>query len=945
MRTHIPWKQPSGWRRFIQRMKDTKWARFVFVSMAIIGLVAFLVIVILDSHSLGQDAGVNAQFIISIGLSMLGIAISLFLVYFPPTPLDNSDQLLVVPPHQPRLPGDAPPWDVPYQHNLFFVDYQDILRHLHETFTSGKAKRQVISGMGGIGKTQTAVEYAHSYRKDYQYVFWARAGSAATLVSDYVNIAQLVELPLKNDLDQNVVVSAIKRWLEIKMGWLLILDDVNDFEMVNDFLPTGGTGHILLTSRTEAIGNFVGNCEGVVLKEMEPKDGALFLLRRLKIIAQNALLGSASPADRAKAEDISQEVGGLPLALDQAGAYILEQAGAYIKVTEYDLSAYLKDYRKAQTKLLRQRGGLDTTHPDPVATTWSLSFKKVKKANRAAAELLRFCSFLYPDAIPEEIITRGATYLGWTLGRIATDQNNLNSAISVLRKYSLVHRIPNQMLTIHPLVQTVLKDKMRKFIQRRWARRAVLAINRAFPSAEVETWQHCRRLISQATVCMELIDQWHLSFPEATRLLNNAGYYLYEHAQYTEAEQLYQRALTIHERVLGAEHPNTALSLNNLAELYRSQGKYEQAEPLYQRALAIRERVLGPEHPDTAQSLNNLAALYYNQGKYKQAEPLYRRALVIHERVLGAEHPSTATSLANLAALYYNQGKYEQAEPLYRRALVIREKVLGPEHPSTATSLANLAALYYNQGKYEQAEPLYRRALAIREKVLGPEHPDTTSSLNNLAELYRSQGKYEQAEPLYRRALAIREKMLGAEHPNTALSLNNLAGLYMSQGKYEQAEPLYQRALAIRERVLGAEHPDTAQSLNNLAELYRSQGKYEQAEPLYQRALVIHERVLGAEHPNTATILNNLALLYYNQGKYEQAEPLYRRALAICEKVLGAEHPDTAQSLNNLAELYRSQGKYEQAEPLYRRALAIRERVLGPDHPNTATVQENYDGK
>ena len=244
-------------------------------------------------------------------------------------------------------------------------------------------------------------------------------------------------------------------------------------------------------------------------------------------------------------------------------------------------------------------------------------------------------------------------------------------------------------------------------------------------------------------------------------------------------------------------------SLNNLAVLYDSMGDYAKAEPLYRRALAIHEKALGPEHPDTATSLNNLAGLYNSMGDYAKAEPLYRRALAIREKALGPEHPATATSLNNLAGLYRAMGDYAKAEPLYRRALAIREKALGPEHPSTATSLNNLAELYKAMGDYAKAEPLYRRALAIREKALGPEHPSTATSLNNLAGLYRSMGDYAKAEPLYQRALAIREKALGPEHPDTATSLNNLAFLDIDLGKAGGALEFAVRAEKSQETQLG----------------------------------------------------------------------------------------------------------------------------------------------
>jgi nephrocystin-3 len=380
----------------------------------------------------------------------------------------------------------------------------------------------------------------------------------------------------------------------------------------------------------------------------------------------------------------------------------------------------------------------------------------------------------------------------------------------------------------------------------------------------------------------ELWGYWLGLEPDKTMV----GAYIDNLAKYKETEQ--------------PEEKHLAYVLNELGMFFEKAGYFSAAIPLLQRALSIREKVLGKEHPDTALSLNNLAELYLAKGDYDHAEPLLKRALSISEKVLGQAHPDTALSLNNLAGLYYEKGDYDHAEPLYQRALSIKEKVLGKEHPSTATSLNNLALLFRTKGDYDHAEPLYQRALSIREKVLGKEHPDTATSLNSLAVLFRVKGDYDHAEPLLKRALEITEKVLGKEHPDTATSLNSLAGLYYAKGDYDHAEPLLKRALSIKEKVLGKEHPSTATYLNNLAALYDAKGDYDHAEPLYQRALEIYEKVLGKEHPLTATSLNNLALLYKAKGDYDHAEPLYQRALEIFEKVLGTEHPNTVIVRDNL---------------------------------------------
>ncbi len=723
-------------------------------------------------------------------------------------------------------------WNVPYHRNPFFTGREDILKNLHNTLTAGKTaaltQPQAIRGLGGIGKTQTAVEYAYRYYNVYKAVLWAKADTREVLVTDFVSIADLLNLPEKNEQDQNKAVNAVKRWLQNHLDWLLILDNVEDLEMVEEFIPTTTGGHILLTTRTQA----TGTANNVDVHKMEAEEGALFLIRRAKVITLDAPLDSAKPADCDKAREVSQVLDGLPLALDQAGAYIEE--------TACTLSEYLDLYQAQYAELLKDRGQLTFGHPESVVTTFSLAFEKVEQNNPAAAELLQLCAFLHPDDIPEEIITEGALDLSPVLQSTTTNLYQLKKSIAELLKYSLIHRDPETKgLSIHRLVQAVLKNWMDEPIERLWAERAVRAVSRTFPNVEYAVWSRCQRCLPHAQVCAVLIKQWTIMSLEAARLLDQAGSYLKERAQNAQAELMLQQSLAIYEKIWGPEHPDVAHSLNNLAEVYR-QGKYAQAEPLYQRALAIWEQTLGPVHPYVAIGLNNLALLYFTQGKYVQAEPLFQRAISIWEKIPGAEDPHIANSLNSLAELYRVQGKYAQAEPLFQRALAIREQRLGTEHRHVSNSLNGLALLYHVQGRHAEAEPLFRRALAIREKVLGREHPAVAVCLNNLALLYSTQGKYTQAESLYQQALAIYKQIPGgSEHSDTATCLNNLARLYHIQGRYAEAEPLFRRALAIRKNALGSDHPNVATSLENYANLLRKTNREAEAAELEARAKAI----------------------------------------------------------------------------------------------------------
>ncbi len=847
------------------------------------------------------------------------------------TPLDQQDAGAI-------QPEAERPWNVPFGRNPFFTGRGPLLERLHAQLSRSQraalTHSYALSGLGGIGKTQTAIEYAYRYRQEYRAVFWVRADSRETLIADYVAIARLLSLPGQEAQDQNLIVAATKRWLEQQEGWLLILDNADDLSLLTDFLPTKGQGHLLLTTRAQATGKIA---ETLSVEKMGMSEGMQLLLRRAKLLAPEEPLDNLSAVHTA-AQQLVEELDGLPLALDQAGAYIED--------TGMSLSEYLQLYRRYHLALLQQQSSVATDYPHTVASTWALSFQQVEQQDAAAADLLRLCAYLHPDAIPEEIITEGAAELGPRLSPVAADPLLLNRAIGVLRRYSLVKRDPEaKVLNLHRLVQVVLKESLDELSQRAWAECSIRAVNRAFPEAEyayVWEWERSERCLPHALLAAQWITHYGFTFPEAARLLHVTGRYLGDRVQLTQAEPLLERALSLREQVLGAEHAEAARTLNALAWIYHDLGKYQQAERLLEPALVRFERVLGPAHPVIAMTLNRLAAAYLFEGKYAQAEPLLERALVIGEQTLGPEHPDVLEILHSLASLYHSQGKYVQAEPLYQRALTIFEHVLGSEHTLVASILHDLASLYLDQGRYAQAEPLLQRSVTILEQVLGPEQPYTADNLRVLGRLYTLQGKYAQAEALLQRALALQERLLGPEHDFTIRDLLFLARLAQATGQEAQAESLFQQALVRFEHALGSEHPRVAETLTGLGQLYTHQGHYQQAEPLLERALAIAEQALGHAHPQTATILDVQGQLALRQGREEQAERLLQQALAVQEQALGDTHPEVAQTLHHLAALYEKQGKHEQAASLYQRALAIYEQALGTEHRETITVGKDY---
>jgi tetratricopeptide (TPR) repeat protein/transcriptional regulator with XRE-family HTH domain len=695
-------------------------------------------------------------------------------------------------------------WGVPYHRNPLFTGREEELQELHCVLAPGTTEAmtqsRAISGLGGIGKTQTALEYAYRYRDDYSAVLWLQADSRESLSLACVQLVQELGLPEQNETDQARIAAAARRWLKSKTKWLLVLDNVEDLSIVEEFLPPGYRGCVLLTTQSPIVTEYIALVHE--LGALPEEEGVLLLLRRAGFLAHNAALGLAAPTIYAQAKELWELVEGLPLALDQIGAYM--------RATGSSLAHYQTLYvdQRRRLDLLKCRGRTPPGHQESVAGTFSLAFEKIQTLNPAAADLLRVCALLHPKAIPEEIVTKGGDQLGSQLSSLAADPLLLDQAVDALQTYSLVHRDAQEStFSMHRLVQAILQDTMQTSEQEEWAKRLVRAVNQAFMRIDMILWKQLQRQLPQVQACAALIDQHRLVSLDAADLLTRAGYYVIEGGVYDQGERLLQQAISIYESLLGAAHPYTASALNNLAGLYLSQGKYDKAETLLQQAMVIEESIPDPEHPRIANSLNNLAECYRIQGRYEEAETLLRRALAIREQVSGNQSSDYSRILDNLAKIYQVKGDFAQAEQIFKRALEFSEQVLGPIDPTTATNLNNLSMLYCDQGKYEEAEPLLRRALAIREEVLGSSHPQTMISFQNLLDLCYVRGQHEQVETLLQQALVIYEKVLGSEHLETASVLIDLALLYDAQGRKAQASALFLRALSIREKVFGADYP------------------------------------------------------------------------------------------------------------------------------------------
>ena len=383
-------------------------------------------------------------------------------------------------------------------------------------------------------------------------------------------------------------------------------------------------------------------------------------------------------------------MGGLPLALDQAGAYIEE--------TKCNLDEYLHLFKTQRTEFLKRRGDCIITHRDSVATTFSLAFKRVQQISLDAADLLMLCAFLAPNAIPQEIFEQASLGIGKDLESFVSNKLWLNEVIKALLKFSLVRRstdINKSTITVHRLVQSVIRDEMDEGEQMQWAEITVKAVSNSFPDIGEETWVQCELWLSHALICVSYVQKWNMVFSEAIQLLGQTGHYLRDLAQFEEAEQLLLQALTICKNV--CDPRMTAFSQSVLATIYEELGRYEEAESLNKKVLDIYEQQgLELENYIIPSILSNRADLCFRQGKYKEAEVLYERALSTYMQIFGSGNSHTITCMNNLGMLYKVLGKYEKSYNLLREALVSREKLLGIEHPYTAIGLNNLGEILKN---------------------------------------------------------------------------------------------------------------------------------------------------------------------------------------------------------------------------------------------------------
>jgi tetratricopeptide (TPR) repeat protein len=724
--------------------------------------------------------------------------------------------------------------------------------------------RVALHGLGGVGKTQCALEYVYANQDSYQRVYWISAVNRASLLSGYQKIADKSQLPGRQGVSTEAKAEEVLSWLKRQKNWLVVLDNLDDIKVAKGLLPENGPEkHTIITTRNPRTTEIPAEPLEVPLLSDVHSVALLSALSRIHI--------QEGSQDEKQAFEIAKELGNLPLAIDLAACYIRDIAGG--------LSEYSKRYKSNREKLHRWVPEGNRPYTDSVATAWSLSFDLIQK-DQNATFLLHLFSGLNPDKILIEFLIAGIKTLRNKSGNGITDEHDLSIALLELEKYSIIKwDRRNQSISVHRLVQSVIRDKMSE-----------------------------KELISTDTAVVELcLDV----FPRA---INNNSRPLCRKYE----NQVVQPLLRI----------NAMLSeeLADIKDLVggflQNDGKYADSAVFLGQALKIRIAMFGDEDPVTLATMNTLALTYKQQGFSIKAAVLGEEVLEKMRRIVGEEHPGTLTTMHNLASIYQQQGFSIKAAVLGEEVLEKKRRVLGEEHPDTLATTNNLASTYWQQGFSIKAAALGEEVLEKRRRIVGEEHPDTLATMNNLASTYKQQGFSIKAAVLGEEVLEKRRRIVGEEHPDTLTTMHNLASIYQQQGFSIKAAALGEEVLEKRRRILGEEHPDTLTTMHNLASIYQQQGFSTKAAALGEEVLEKRRKILGEEHPDTFLTMHNLALTYFLQGRPKDSCELQEHVWKKAQDILPEAHPRTLLYMRVLAVMYRTQGRTDEARELEEEADA-----------------------
>jgi tetratricopeptide (TPR) repeat protein len=884
------------------------------------------------------------------------------------------------------------------RHNPAFVGRVRELSELRGALTKNKlgvvgasdgifSGRATVQGLGGMGKTELALAYAHAFAWDYPGGRWQIAcehiGDLRVALLQ-LSGARALNFEFSEDESKNIELGfeRMLRELDKRERCLLVLDNISEPAILEpeylDRLPRDGRVDIIATTRL-APRSIPGSVEEQTFISVDelPEEDALALLRGHQ---PGGRFPDQEEDDHAR--EIARLLEGFTLAVETAGIYLGRHTGEvtcgqFLEELRARLLEHSEEAAGDSTVAVRHRERLlektlaftlETLSPevlhilnlaallpaDQIALPWLQSVgaeqfpafagspEVPNPAFRQTSELLLglrlFQSAGVMDADGRLLIVRIHRLVQALLRKHAGDGDEieLETGLSANDPIGLPEMGEIQVIRISgdPMREITDFERSQYNLEEYVALRAEY-IQKHWQMMD-ERWE-IAPLHAAAVLWLE-----HGSLP-ALRIAVSINEPLLRLARQRDAEDLLAKALSIGEQHFNSTHRALVPILASLGEVLVAKGNYEEAEDLLRRALSVTEKRFGQEDPKLAPRLNDLAAVMMLMNRAEEAEPLYWRALGIVEAGQGKGGSDLLPILLNLGEMLRGQNRVAEAEPLLRRALEIAESSNDPNDLMIASAANNLALLLRTDQRRAEAEQFYRRALAISEAKLGAENPSVAKLCNNLGVLLYLEGRFDEAEPLLLKALGIHEASLDLQHPDIGQDLNNLATLYLATGLSYEAELLFGRALKIQERNFGPNHPEVAKTVANLGMLLKGRGQISEAESMLRRALTILESSFPANHPEVLAVLNNLAGLLKKAGSLAEAAELYQRFLVKLEGA-GPDDPAVGDIACELGKTFHALQRFDEAEPHLRTALAIHTTVYGSLHPDVAMDLNNLAG-
>ena len=732
-----------------------------------------------------------------------------------------------------NYPGRGPEISNLPRRNENFTDRLGTLEAVRQILQQGQRSESLtacaLHGMGGVGKTQTVIEFAHRFGSRYNIIWWIRAEHSASTADNLMWLAR--ELGISEDTDQSQILFELWRELRDRGRWLLIFDNVESRRVIDRFWPPTGAGSILITSRNVAWSSLA---KPIMVDVFESAAAITFLRKRSKTTEEPA------------ASLVAEELGYLPLALEQAGAYVEE--------TQTSLEAYADLFVANRQRLPQLMAlGPPPEYNETVATTWTVSISRACEEQPHARDLLGLFAYLAPDDIPRRLLHEHAEVLSESLRPAMSDPIRYDRLLASLIGFSLVSADPLR-IVIHRLVQLIVRDQLSPAEQVSYRSYAVKLLAAAFPknSTDVATWSTCGRLLPHVLVSTESPGAL---LPEYSRdvgaVLQAAGRYLHMRGDYTDALIFFERALEARTQPNGADRIEEAETLSSLGRLYYHLAYLENAQSVTERAISLYREVFDSGIVSVGENLIHLSRILRERGDLVAAEQVAREALRILDRVDGVAPSIIAGGQQVLGDVLWRRGQLADARDVFREALRIRRSLGDNIVPiDLASSHKHIGIVSTELGELHVAEEQLQEANSLLLQHYNNNHPDVIDVDGHLADVLRKTGRLLQARALLEHVVQVREERLG-DHPDVAGSLVRYGAVLRDLGEIERSVEVLDRAVQIFADRMGERHHYVADAKLALAESLRLSGDISRAHIEAADSLVIFEAAYGPSHSST----------------------------------------------------------------------------------------------